>query len=97
MSGTEISSDGLSGRRRRLLFRCRHRGIREMDLVLGRFADSALATLSEAELDELERWLDVPDQQMFAYVNGAEPAPPEIDTALFKRLREFHLSRAGRT
>ena len=85
---SEISSEGLDGRRRRLLFRCRHRGIREMDLVLGRFADAHLASLSEADLDELERWLDVPDQQIFAWVNGTEPTPGDIDTALFRRLRE---------
>ncbi len=63
-----------------------------MDLVLGRFADSALAGLSEDELAKLERWLEIPDQQMFAYVLGTEPAPPEIDTALFRRLRSFHRS-----
>jgi antitoxin CptB len=85
---TEISSEGLTGRRRRLLFRCRHRGIREMDLVLGRFADTHLAALSDPELDELERWLDIPDQQIFAWVNGTEPTPADIDTALFRRLRE---------
>ncbi len=90
VSGTEISSDGLDGRRRRLLFRCRHRGIREMDIVLGRFADSALAGLSEAELGELERWLDIPDQQIFTWVNGSVPVPEPFDTALFKRLRAFH-------
>jgi antitoxin CptB len=86
----ELSSEGLDGRRRRLLFRCRHRGIREMDLVLGRFAVSHLASLSEAELDELERWLEIPDQQIFAWVNGSEPTPPEFDSALFKRLRAVH-------
>ena len=85
---SEISSEGLDGRRRRLLFRCRHRGIREMDLVLGRFANAHLGSLSEAELDELERWLEIPDQQIFAWVNGTEAAPVEIDTALFRRLRE---------
>jgi len=39
---TERTSDGLDPRRRKLLFRCWHRGMREMDLILGRFADSAL-------------------------------------------------------
>jgi antitoxin CptB len=90
---TELSSEGLDARRRRLLFRCRHRGIREMDLVLGRFADAQLERLSETELDVLETWLDIPDQQMFAWVNGAEPVPAEIDTPMFRRLRAFH--RAG--
>ena len=89
-TGTNLSSEGLDARRRRLLFRCWHRGIREMDLVLGRFADAQLATLTDAGLTELERWLDVPDQQIFAWVNGMEPVPPGFDTALFHRLRDFH-------
>lgn len=84
-----MSSEGLDARRRRLLFRCWHRGIREMDLVLGRFADAQLSSLSEAELSELEGWLEIPDQQLFAWVNGMEPAPAELDTALFRRLRDF--------
>ncbi|HET7164032.1 MAG TPA: succinate dehydrogenase assembly factor 2 [Pseudolabrys sp.] len=89
-TGTNLSSEGLDARRRRLLFRCWHRGIREMDLVLGRFADAQLATLTDTELTELERWLDVPDQQIFAWVNGMEPVPANFDTALFHRLRDFH-------
>ncbi len=89
-TGTNLSSEGLDARRRRLLFRCWHRGIREMDLVLGRFADSQLTSLNDAELSELEGWLDIPDQQMFAWVNGAEPTPAELETVLFRRLREFH-------
>ncbi|HSQ03776.1 MAG TPA: succinate dehydrogenase assembly factor 2 [Burkholderiales bacterium] len=89
-TGTNLSSEGLDPRRRRLLFRCWHRGIREMDLVLGRFADAQLTSLADRELDELERWLDVPDQQIFAWVNGMEPVPANYGTALFRRLREFH-------
>jgi antitoxin CptB len=86
----ELSSEGLDGRRRRLLFRCRHRGIREMDFVLGQFADAELQKLSERELDELESWLDIPDQQIFAWVNGSQPTPSHIDTAMFRRLCAFH-------
>jgi antitoxin CptB len=88
-TGTSRSSEGLDERRRRLLFRCWHRGIREMDLVLGRFADAQIESLSEVELSELEGWLEIPDQQIFAWVNGMEPAPPEIETGLFRRLRDF--------
>jgi antitoxin CptB len=90
LSGTQISSEGLDTRRRRLKFRSWHRGIREMDMVLGRFADAQLADLSDAELDEYETWLDIPDQQMFAWVNGSEAAPAILDTTLFRRLRAFH-------
>jgi antitoxin CptB len=90
MTGTRLSSDGLDERRRRLLFRSWHRGIREMDFVLGRFADAHLPTLSDAELDEYERWLLVPDQQIYAWVNGSQTAPAEVETALFGKLRAFH-------
>ena len=58
--------------------------------MLGRFADAELAALNDSELDEVERWLDVPDQQIFAWVNGMEPVPPNYDTRLFHRLRNFH-------
>ena len=97
MTGTRISSEGLDARRRRLLFRSWHRGIREMDLVLGRFADAHVAQLSEAELDDYERLLEIPDQPFFAWVSGAEAVPTEHDTAMFHRLREFHASGAGIT
>jgi antitoxin CptB len=90
VTGTRISSEGLDGRRRRILFRSWHRGIREMDLVLGRFADAQLSALSEAELDDYERLLEIPDQQFFAWVSGAETASAEYDTAMFRRLRDFH-------
>ena len=90
MTGTGISSDGLDARRKRLLFRSWHRGIREMDLVLGGFADAHIADLSDAELDEYEAWLEVPDQQIFTWGNGTQKAPAAIDTALFRRLRDFH-------
>ena len=58
MSGTTISSEGLDPRRRRLKFRLWHRGIREMDLVYGRFADAEISNLSDSELDDLEKLLD---------------------------------------
>ena len=97
MTGIGISSKGLDERRRKLLFRSWHRGIREMDLVLGRFADAQIATLSDADLDEYETWLEVPDQQIFTWVNGTQPVPAEIDTPLFRRLRDFHYKDNGLT
>jgi antitoxin CptB len=90
MTGPGISSDGLDERRRRLLFRSWHRGIREMDLVLGRFADAEIAKLSDADLDEYETWLEIPDQKIYSWVNGSQAAPVEVDTPLFRRLRSFH-------
>jgi antitoxin CptB len=89
MTGTSRSSDGLDQRRRRILFRAWHRGMRETDLILGRFADGSIETLAEAELGEFERLMDVPDRELLAWITGEEPVPADHDTALFRRVRDF--------
>ncbi len=71
MTGSTRSSDGLDLRRRKLLFRSWHRGMRETDLIMGRFADAAIATLTEPELAEFERLIEVPDGELLAWVTGA--------------------------
>lgn len=63
-----------------------------MDLVLGRFADAQIAQWNEAELDDYERLLEIPDQLFFAWVSGTEAVPPEHDTPMFRRLRAFNNS-----
>jgi antitoxin CptB len=89
MTGTTRSSGGLDNRRKRLLFRCWHRGTREMDLILGRFADTEIAELTDTELTELERLLEVPDPDLYAALTGERPLPPEQGGALFLRIRDF--------
>src|SRR5205807_2049357 len=95
MTGSARSSEGLDLRRRKLLYHAWHRGMREMDLILGRFADAALEQLTEAELAEFERLIDVPDRQLLAWVTGEAITPADHDTPLFRRLREFHLTGGG--
>jgi antitoxin CptB len=89
MTGTTRSSDGLDVRRKRLLFRCWHRGTREMDLILGRFADAEIATLADVELDELERLIEVPDPDLYAALTGDRPLVPHASGPLFARIRDF--------
>lgn len=87
MTGSAVSSAGLDARRRRILFRAWRRGMREMDLVMGHFADREIAAMSEKELDEFEILLEAPDPEVFAWILGDAPVPPEHDTPLFARLR----------
>jgi antitoxin CptB len=86
MSGSALTSSALDERRRRILFRAWRRGLREMDLIMGRFADAHLPTMSQEELAEFERLLDVPDTQALAWIVGGEQPPREFDTPLFARL-----------
>jgi antitoxin CptB len=89
MTGTTRSSGGLDDRRKRLLFRCWHRGTREMDLILGRFVDAEIASLSEDELGELERLIEVPDPDLYAALTGDTVLPAEIVGPLFGRIKAF--------
>jgi len=89
MTGSTRSSSGLDDRRKRLLFRCWHRGTREMDLILGRFADAEIADLSDGDMAELERLIDVPDPDLYAALTGDKPLDPEYASALFDRIKAF--------
>ena len=89
MTGTTRSSGGLDDRRKRLLFRCWHRGTREMDLILGRFADAEIAALRDEELDALERLIEVPDPDLYAALIGDTPLAPEYAGPLFDRIKAF--------
>jgi len=92
---TERTSDGLDLRRRKVLFRSWHRGMREMDLIMGRFADSALAELSEDELADFERLIELPDRDLLAWMTGEAAVPADVDTVVFRRMRDFHAESKG--
>ena len=89
MTGSTRSSHGLDDRRKRLLFRCWHRGTREMDLILGRFADAEIATLSQQELTQLEHLIEVPDPDLYAALTGDKALAPDYEGALFDRIKAF--------
>jgi antitoxin CptB len=96
MTGSTLSSDGLDPRRRRLLFRSWHRGTREADLIMGRFADVYLTGFSDAELDQYEHLLEAIETDLLAWVTGVADVPPEHDTAMFRRVRDFHFATPPR-
>jgi antitoxin CptB len=95
MTGSTRSSGGLDDRRKRLLFRCWHRGTREMDLILGRFADQEIAGLSDTDMAELERLIEVPDPDLYAALTGEKELPAAYAGALFDRLKAFRAVDQG--
>src|SRR3569833_2028010 len=94
MTGTNRTSAELDPRRRRILFRAWHRGIREMDLIFGQFADTELRGLSETELDEFERILGEDDNDLFKWICGGEALPERLQTPLFARISAFRPEEA---
>ena len=93
MTGTARSSDGLDPRRRRALFRAWHRGTREMDLLLGRFADTHIGDLCERDLADFEALMEVPDPALFAWLTGAEPVAAKYSTPLYDALVRYPAGR----
>lgn len=91
---TERSSDGLDVRRRKLLFRAWRRGVRETDLIVGRFADAHIDGLDDAALDDFERLIEVPNADLYAWVAGDRDVPSEYDTAVLRQLVTFHTHAA---
>jgi antitoxin CptB len=74
---------------KRLRLRSWRRGTREMDLVLGPFADARLATLGPADLAAYDTLLSENDQDLYSWVSGARPAPARLSEIL-ALIRAFH-------
>jgi antitoxin CptB len=89
MTGLVRSSADLDPRRRRILYRCWHRGIREMDLVLGQFAEDNIADLPDETLDELEIIMDEEDNDLVKMITGAQPIPEKFQTPLFEKIASY--------
>jgi antitoxin CptB len=74
-----------SVRLRRLRIRSWRRGTREMDLILGRFADTRLAALGPEALELYEALLAEPDLDLYAWIVGRAP-PPRRYAALLSEI-----------
>jgi antitoxin CptB len=72
--------------RRQLLFRSWHRGTREMDLILGRFAERCLPELDSAQLDGYARLLEKADPDIYLWLTGREAPPADIGEGLWRLL-----------
>lgn len=79
-------SDPFVARAKRLLFRARHRGTRELDLLVGGFAAAQIMALDSAGLDEFERILDLPDVELYDWSCGRVSVPPEHDGPVLRAL-----------
>lgn len=76
--GSAHTIEDIEIRRKRLVYRAWHRGTREMDLILGSFADKNAAGFSDAELDEFESLLQLQDPDLYNWITGTEPCPGEF-------------------
>lgn len=85
--GSASTIEDIEIRRKRLIYRAWHRGTREMDLILGSFADKNVAGFSDAELDEFESLLQLQDPDLYNWITGTEPVPANVESDLFTKLK----------
>ena len=89
-SAPAVPGDDAEIRRKRLLFRCWHRGTQEIDLIFGRFAENSLAGLGTRQLDRFEALLDCTDADLFDWVTGRCTPPLAYDDDVMHMLRSSH-------
>lgn len=85
-------ADDIETRRKRLRFRSWHRGTKELDLLLGGFADRELGNMDSGALDRFEALLEVPEPVIYAWLTGQSAPPPDFDHEVTRRLLAFKFS-----
>jgi antitoxin CptB len=82
-------------RRKRVRFRAWHRGMKEVDLVLGPFADAHVDTLSDEQLDTFELLLSVPDTDLYDWLCDRSTPPDRYRTKLYEQIHDFSRRARG--
>ena len=87
-----MSLEDIEIRRKRLIFRAWHRGTREMDLILGRFADAHVPGFDTAELAQFEEILGYSDPDLYSWVTGQASTPSNYINDVFSLLLGYRFA-----
>lgn len=93
MAPSKVAGEELPMRRRRLRYRAWHRGTREMDLMLGPYADARLEAMDDGDLDRFEALLEEADTDLLKWLMGQEPTPADADGDLLADLLRFRIAK----
>ncbi|WP_375628437.1 MULTISPECIES: succinate dehydrogenase assembly factor 2 [unclassified Bartonella] len=84
-----VDKNQLDVRRRRLIFRAWHRGIREMDLIFGHYVDAHITEMNDKTLSELEYIMSFDDRDLLTWITGEVSPPSEVDSPLFRDIANY--------
>lgn len=82
--------NNLEVKRKKLVFRASHRGIKEMDYILGQFVKQMIDKFTEAELKELQYLMAFEDRDLLSWFMGEVPLPKQADIPMFYNILKFH-------
>ncbi|MCF4164256.1 succinate dehydrogenase assembly factor 2 [Zavarzinia compransoris] len=86
-----MQQDDIEIRRRRARYRSWHRGTKETDIILGRFADTHVAGFGADELDQYEILLEEQDPDIYAWVTGTAEVPARMRGTVMDLLLRFRV------
>lgn len=86
-----MAEHDLEMRRKRAYFQSWHRGTREMDLLIGRFAERYLAGLTEEQLGRYETLLQQTDADLYEWISGRQSPPSDLDSEVLRLLCNFRI------
>lgn len=72
-----------------MIYRSNHRGIKEMDIILGRYADAFVLEMSPQELDKFEVIMDEMDRDLLTWFTGEVTCPDHLDAEMFAAILKF--------
>lgn len=87
---SDIKTGDLDLRRKRASYRAAHRGTKEMDWLLGRYATATLEQMDASQLAAFEDLLDAPDPELQVWIMDTATVPDDRYAALIRELRTFY-------
>lgn len=79
----------LENRKRRLLFRAWHRGIKELDLIFGNFIEANISTFGDDDCTWFESLFEEQDHEILAWVTSGENVPEKFQCDMMDRLQKL--------
>ncbi len=88
-----MTLETIDKKRKRLIFRSWHRGTREMDIIMGSFADNHIAKFSEQQLDTYNEILSVPDPDIYNWICEREQPPANMRSDVLTMLLNYDTAK----
>ena len=89
MISSDPAFDPLETARKRLLWRALHRGIKEMDILVGGYARRHVGAMTADELVQFAALLELPDQDLLRWATFVEPPPADMQSAMLQAILAF--------
>ena len=81
--------------KKKILYRSKHRGTKEMDILLGNFVKKYVNFLNETELYELESLLNIDDEVLYKWYLNKQTTISIPENGITKKLKKFKLKNYG--